>query len=309
MNTIYINITFMNIRSLNLNLLIAFNALLSEKNVSKAAKKVHLTQPAMSHALEKLRKIFDDRILVRTPTGMEPTTLANSIHGEVKLILNQVDALLNKKRTFDPKISKREFRIGVSTAGEIVFIPKLIQFLSKKKSQITISTRFVTQQISQLLEQGELDLALTGSYDVPSHLNTEVLMQGKYVCVTSQNHPILGLEKNLKHYLQFPHIIAQREENDINLVDVVLEKLNKERETMLRTNQLLSLHLILPHTNLIATVNEELGSYYTKYWKLAVWPCPVPLPPYEIIQVWHQRNDSDPAFQWLRNFFKEVSAK
>lgn len=299
----------MNIRTLSLKLLLAFDALLTERNVSKAAQKIHITQPAMSHALEKLRNIFSDQILVRTSTGMEPTTFAHSIYGEVKVILKQVDSLLNKKIIFSPSTATQEFRLGVNTYAEITLIPKLVRFLNKEKSKIKITPWVVTQKINQLLEQGELDLAITKKFhNMPICLNSKLLRKGKYVCLSSRNHPILALEKNIKHYLRFPHIVVGYDEAEPDLIEISLEKMNKKREIQLKTNQFLSLQLLLPHTDLIATVSEELGQYYAKHWKLAVWPCPVALPPYEIIQVWHQRDDTDPGHQWLRNFFGKVSS-
>lgn len=298
----------MNIRAVNLNLLNVLDVLLTEQSVTKAAAKIHLSQPAISHALQKLREIFQDQLLLKIARGMQPTTFALEIHEEVKTILAQIENLLNKNEAFDPATSDRNFHLGVNTYSERVLIPPLMQFLSKIDSRIKISLRQVVDEtfVTQL-ENNVIELAIARMPVSTGKFSSEQLATENYVCLVSEDHPILSQPITLKNYLAYPHIDTAESEKYPHIVNETLKKINKSRPIQLVVDQFLTLPFVLPHTHLIATVITSFADYYTKNFPLKSFPCPLKIPAAEIFQVWHHRHNKDAGHQWLRDFFREAA--
>ncbi len=297
-------IHIMNIKSINLNLLVILEALLIERNVSCAAEKVFLSQPAVSHALNKLREIFKDKLLVKSGHNMQLTAFAASIQKELHLTLIQLTNLVNKNEAFDIATAEREFHIGTVSSTTAEFIPPLINYLASinSKTKIFITQLDYGQPIDELLRTSKVELVITASNKNFPQINYEKLLTDKYVCLTSMKHPIVCQPKNLKNYLHYPHVSVENTK-ELSITQRALNKLNIHRNVQLVLEHYLSLPLILPHTELIATISSRLATRFLQHEQLALWKCPIQLPKIDYYLAWHKNSEYNSGNQWLRKFF------
>lgn len=299
-----------NISKLNLNLIRVLDALLIERNVSKAAVKLKLTQPAVSHALNKLREIFDDPILVRTMHGMEVTEKAVSLQEDVTRVMQEINNLFLRTHQFDPIESSHTFKFGlIGEYGDFALIPKLVKWIVKNDSQLKVSGQHFRGQdaINQLI-QGEVDVLVGHVAKVPNSFESVVLEKSRFCCLVSKKHPLVKIKKpTLKHYLQYPHIHTSYHDliTRKNMLDAVLSNEGIERDIRLTIDHRSALPLIVQNSDYIMTVSESYANRISKLHNLHMFACPVKLPDIVVKLCWHKRSNSNPALQWLINFFTE----
>lgn len=298
----------MNIRKINLNLLITLDALLTERHVSRAADKVFITQPAMSNSLVQLRELFKDQLLVRSGKNMELTPLALSIAPKIKNILQEIENTVLHPEVFNPKTTKRTFVIGMSDYGEFVLLPSLAEKLAKLAPNVTL-------RIVHLNMLNDPNIFIDGKFDIgigivvmqSSAIHAEKIFTEEAMCVARADHPAIK-KLTQKNYLAAKHLaIAYETETSLAITDNTLKAAGQERDTIIKVPHILAAMHVLAKTPLIATVPKRVALALQKQLKLAVHKPPFAIPSVTVSQVWHKRFDDDAGHKWLRELIQQVA--
>ena len=297
----------MQLKDIDLNLLLVFHELLIEKRVSKVAEKLGMTQPGISNALKRLRALLGDELFLRTARGMEPTPYAASLAVSIGQALEVIRSTLNQKPNFDPETSDHCFMVRMTDIGEIYLLPRLMDHLAKKSPNISISTvRDVGLNLQEQMELGQIDLAV----GLLPHLKTgffqRKLFHQRYVCMFRKGHPLDGDSMSLSKFKNAEHVVVVSEGTGHLQVDESIERQGIKRNVKLMVPHFVALGHILSATDLIATVPEKYAKECIEPFGLKYVKHPVQLPEIDINIFWHAKFNKDPANQWLRNQFVDI---
>lgn len=297
----------MDILDLDLKLLIAYEAMLHTRNVSLAAERVGLSQPAMSTCLGKLRKAMGDALFVRTSRGMEPTPFALELAQPIQDALQLIRQSMSHVKHFDPATSQRTFAMLMSDIGERVFLPSLLQRLSAIAPGVNIrTTQLNGKDMRDAMESGEVDLALGFIPDLKGGFYQQGLFSRSYVCLCRTDHPQIRSSLTLKQFLAASHAVVSAPETGHKIVEKVLAEKGLKRRVALEITNFLAVPLIVGNTDLIVTLPTMLAESYVSAGGLKILEPPITLPSYTIRQYWHERFHEDPANQWLRGLICEL---
>jgi DNA-binding transcriptional LysR family regulator len=295
----------MHIGRVDLNLLPPLVALLEERHVSRAAERLALSQPAMSRALQRLRRHFDDELLVRGPEGYSLTPRAERIHAQLATAVTELDHLFATE-TFDPATSPQSLRLAVSDYTVAAFGPALVQRILKESPNSTVICEALDARAFDKLDAGTLDLVVYGSA-APHRYRSQQLFTDRFVCVVAAEHPLAGRNSvSLPQYLRWPHLSI-----DVGRpwVDLALEA----RDAARRVAVVMPYHVvgssILPGTDLVLTVPARLVNQFADSTRVRVLDAPRELGDVQFYAVWHPRVDQDPSHGWLRGIVREVTAQ
>jgi DNA-binding transcriptional LysR family regulator len=296
----------MNLQTIDLNLLVAFEALMEERNVTRAARRVGLSQPAMSNALARLRRTFDDPLLVRTPSGMSPTPAAQVLIEAVRTSLSHLRAALEEKPAFNPAASRRAFHVLTNDYAEIVLLAPLVGKLREQASGVSIRVHRppnVFQPPSRTALSDSFDLAIgffPDALSLDASVRSEVLFEEDNVCIASTSHPSIKSKISIRQYAAARHAAVFYKSEGPGVIDTILAQKGLTRELAVLAPHFASVPFIVAESDLIATVPRRLAQRLGKALKLQVLPIPFTIPPFRLAMLWHERVDSDPAHAWLR---------
>lgn len=295
-----------NLRSVDLNLLVFFDALMSERHVTRAADKVAISQPAMSNALSRLRTVFKDELFVRTSQGMEPTPRAMELGVHVHAILQQTARLLTSDIQFDPTSTQREFSVRMSDLVGILILPRLMARLRQEGPGVSLDTVHLSpDQTIEALETDRLDVAVSMELHHTSAIRSEKLFNDRMVCVMSAEHPLASGKLSLKQFLAYSHLRVSMSPTDIRFVDSVLAAKGLQRKIALNVTHWLLVAQILKETDLLAVMSEHAAQRIGES-GLAIRPLPFATPSFSWQLYWHRRYEHSRAHQWLRTRFHEA---
>jgi DNA-binding transcriptional LysR family regulator len=300
----------MRLSDLDLNLLVVFNQLMRDGQVSKAAKALGLSQPAVSNALARLRLALKDELFLRSSQGVTPTPYALSIANSVAEALATLHDAINQRANFDPATSERNFRIAMTDIGEIYFLPTLLRALATHAPQVTISTvRNTTVNLRESLETGALDLAIGLIPELKGEIFQRRLFKQRYVCVFRKKHPLAKKRSlSLKDYARAEHVAVIAAGTGHGIVDEVIARSGIARRVRLTVPHFVAMGHILAATDLIATVPQALADRIVAPFDLVQTASPVAVPEIAINMFWHPRAQRDPANKWLRDLFADSFA-
>jgi len=295
----------MDLNRIDLNLLIIFEAVMKERSVTRAAKAVGLSQPAVSSALSRLRQILDDPLLIRTNGGMLPTPRAERLIGPIEEALLTVRASLSERRHFDHLKAQRTFHLLLSDIGEIVYLPQLVEHVA----QVSPGIRFRVSSSgprhdADLLRSGAADLAIGTLPHLRHGLEQERLFTGAFGCMLRTNHPVIGDTLSMQQYLDAEHATIAPGGGTDGIVEQTLSAMGITRKIALTVPHFLAVPIIVARTNLVVTVPERLGRILTQGGEIRLLPLPFPMHSIEIRQYWHRRYDNDAGNRWLRDTIK-----
>lgn len=299
----------MDLREIDLNLLVVFNQLLLDRSVSTAAVKLGVTQPAVSNALKRLREVFKDDLFLRTSKGMEPTPYALHLAEPVIYALNTLQSAFSRRDSFDPATSTRKFQIAMTDIGEMYFMPPLMEALAQQAPHVSISTlRPNTGNLQEDMESGTVDLALGLLPHLKAGFFQRRLFRHKYVCVFRKGHPVARSPMSLKQFCELSHVGVVAANTGHGEVDSLLERSGIARKMRLTVPHFVAVGHILQTTDLIATLPERFAERCVGPFDLVATPHPVRLPDIAINLFWHAKYNRDPANVWLRQLFVELFA-
>ena len=300
----------MDIRSLDLNLLVVFDAMLHHQNVSKAAEAIKLSQPAMSAAISRLRTLFDDPLFVRTKAGMEPTPKAKALSPSVRLVVQtiQTDILLPKK--FIPANSDRTFTLVTPDIAEVNFLPRLIAELAHQSPLINLKTLAMPREAAaDSLASGAAEMAIGYFPDLhKAGFFQQKLISSSHVCLLRKKHPIVGEKITSTQFMQAPHAVVRPDGRE-HLFEQFLQSKNIKRRVVVELSHFMSLLPIIETSDLIATVPKDLADFFVKHGDVRYIPTPMKSPVIDVHLFWHQRFQKDPAHIWLRQVIHRLFNK
>ncbi len=302
----------MNLSRINLNLLVALNALVEEKSVTRAGKKLFITQAAMSNVLKQLRTLFNDPLLVQVGKTMVPTRYAESIQPIVKVWLAQANAIFNPL-PFDAASSTRKFTLAIDEFTDFLLLPTLYNYIEKHAPAIELSIKHILPTNEKIiLESNDIDLAIFSSshFEHLKNASYEILFREKMVCLGKKNHPLFKSTLTLKKYLSAKHIgLILKNNNTSHLVDAVLQNLGYQRNIALRTTNIVPALYTVLNSHLIATIPESLATEAARLFKAKIKPCPFIIPPITFVQAWHAFTELDEGCLWLRKTVRQLTSK
>lgn len=293
-----------NLRTFDLNLLAAFDVLMRELNVTRAAEQMFVTQSAMSHILHRLRQQLDDPLLVKTPSGMRPTERALALIAPIRALLSEMEQLIQPPLEFEASTSQRRFVLAATDYLEFLLIPALTGAIDQIAPSIDLHVKRTEASfpVTQL-ENGSLDVVLGfGSVlNPPTHLRCQTLFDDEMVCVVRQNHPIIRAAPSLEDYIAVQHMLISWKGTPAGIIDQHLQEMGLERRIKLIVPNFLSAPLIVAQTDMVLSLPYKLAKRFTKFVPLEIFPVPIQLPAYDLVMIWHPLHDKDPAHQWLRD--------
>lgn len=297
----------MHLNDLDLNLLTVMEAMLREKNVSKAAQGVGITQSAMSHALNRLRQCFDDPLFVKSGASMAPTPKALSLQDAVVEVMATVRQRILSEAHFDPRTAQREFTLCSTDMGELVFLPTLLRRIRKEAPHCTLRTLQVpAEQIEGLLASGDADLAIGSYRTAPEGLYKQRLFMHGFSTIVHVENKKICQHISLEQFESMPQIVVTLTGRGRVAYDSVLEEKGVRRQVVLRTPHFLIVPLLIEQEpDLIATVPLELANVYARYGNIRAVAPPFDLPSFAINQYWHPLFHHEPALIWLRDLIKQ----
>jgi DNA-binding transcriptional LysR family regulator len=300
-----------NLAAIDLNLLVAFEALLEQHSVTKAAEQLQFGQPAMSAALSRLRILFEDELFVRLGRQMQPTLKAQAIAPGILAALQQIRQTVTASQTFEPSLSERTFTMGSSDYTSFVLMPPLLEFSLQKAPSINMQMiEFEKNRIGNLLEQGEIDVALGVFPDPPRQTQWEPIFEERFVGIARRGHPAVRQgTMSLKAFAQFPHALTTLRRDTTGAIDKSLNEQNLERRVAFTTPHMMVLPFALASSDLIAALPQRIALRLATVCNLTVFELPVKTKPWTVSVLWSTLNDQDEANRWLRNTIKAISQK
>jgi len=294
------------IRTLDLNLLKALDALLDERSVTRAADRLSLTQPAVSGMLNRLRESFDDPLFVRAQRGIVPTLRAEQLATPVKQLLADIEGML-QPQTFDPLTASMTIRIASTDYALRAVVVPFLSALRKQAPNIRVSAQPVNhQELQSQLDRGEIDLALVTPEAVTPGLRAIALFDESYVCVMRADHPeALNSTLSLDQFCALEHALVSTSGGGFHgVTDEALEKLGRSRRVTVSVTSFLVLPEILMHSDLIAVVPRRLALHNVE---LRVLEPPVEIPGFGKTLTWHERTHRDAGHRWVRSLMVETT--
>ncbi len=297
----------MNLGGIDLNLMVVFNAIYTERNLTRAGEQVGLSQPAMSNALRRLRELFNDPLFSRTSEGMIPSPYAEQIAVPIRDALALLQTSLQGHTIFDPSKAANTFRIAMSAYSAIVIMPVLMEWLQKEAPLIRLTVSHIElSQAHALLKEGRLDLAITWKLN-GAGLYQQRLFEERYVCLVRKDHPRIENILSLEQYLEEGHILFSLEGKGPAESDKTLSSKGLRRNVVLRTSHISAVPKILEHTNYILTVPVRLSQIAAESGKLKSLEPPLEIPAHSFNQFWHEKQHHDPANKWLRQVLLQLT--
>lgn len=290
----------MNLAAVDLNLLVAFEALLDERHVTRAGQRVGLAQPSMSSVLTRLRALFDDELFVRTARGMQPTARALALEQPVREALNQMRRVLAPETIFDPRTARHRFTIAATDYGDLVVLPAIIGMLRREAPGIDLTVRPITDAGESLarLERGEIDLLIGGHLPESSQTLRRALFEERFVCIRSRGASGL-LEP--ADYVDLPHALFSSAGGDgaPGAVDAMLAAHGLKRRIAVTLPHVVAVPFAVAGSDLVATMAERIAMRFAAAAGVEVVPLPYDVPAFTVDMVLGRRAPSHPATRWL----------
>ena len=289
---------------IDLNLVVVFDAIYRLRNLTAAGRTLGLSQPAMSHALGRLRSALGDPLFIRLPRGLQPTPLANDLAPALMDGLGTIRGGL-EGRTFDPAKSTRIFNIATGDIGEVVHLPRLLHEIRASAPHTRLHTTQVPgPRLRDALGDGEVDMA-TGDYDLGAGCRSVSQYEAEYACVLRADHPAVGARLTLKQFKAAEHVLvgAQGRSHHAQAVERALTSRRINARIAVQISHFHGVMALITSTDLIATIPGRLAQSMRQLANIKVLPPPIPLPKIRVSLYWHERFHREPGNAWLRGVY------
>jgi DNA-binding transcriptional LysR family regulator len=296
----------MNWGAFDLNLLIVFDAVMQDRSVTRAGSRIGLSQPAMSHALNRLRHMLKDELFIRTPQGMVPTPRAEMLALPLRNALAEMQHAL-EPAVFDPAASDRCFALALNNYAAVVLAPPLVAAVSAAAPAVYLDLRpSGTLDVVDRLDRGDLDLVL-GSTEIPGERFTaELLLEDPFVMVMRRGHPASRSKLNAAKFAALSHLEISSSREDTSFIDSWLGKQGLARRIALRA-PFLSAASIIAQSDLVASLSRRIAREFVRNHPLEIRDAPYDSRQVRTTMLWHRRGDHHPAHRWLRKIIGSMS--
>ncbi|MGO9602603.1 MAG: LysR family transcriptional regulator [Candidatus Binataceae bacterium] len=293
----------LNISSIDLNLFVVFEAIFAERSVTRASHRLHLTQPAVSHALGRLRETFGDPLFLRRGRAVAPTSLARKMIEPVRRALSELEASVAKVDRFDPLTMRKRFVIasGLREVFEATVLPELLHALAWKAPLIDLAIVKVSRRdLEAELATGAVDLAVDVSLPISEEIRRTPLMEGKLVVVARHGHPKVRRGLDLNTYLAQEHIMVTSRRRGQSVEEYELSRRDQRRRVRLRCQSHFAACRIVSRTDLLLTMAERYARVANAIFRNQILAFPLKTPRHDSLLYWHENADGDAANAWLR---------
>lgn len=298
-------------REIDLNLLIVFDAIMQERNVSRAADRIFRSQSAVSHSLSRLRDIFDDDLFLRISGGVEPTPRAKELAKGIGIALWEIQSTLDEYFIFDPKETERVFKVGMSDYTAFVFLPKLIKELRKLAPKASIKVSHVgNENVNSMVNSGEFDCFILGNAKVNSSQVKETrLFNDKMLGAMCRDNPNKEYPLTLERFLSMPHLQISTDKASPGALDKALQERDKKlsRNIVATTPHYLVVPELLSGTDMVTVFGESILLAFSKSKHITLFEPPISLADVSISLYNNKRQSSDPANKWFRSIVLKIS--
>jgi DNA-binding transcriptional LysR family regulator len=294
------NISRMDTKKLDLNLLQALDALLAERNVTRAAERLHISQPALSAQLARLRVLFGDPLLTPVQRGMQATVLGEELREPLRRALEQLGAVVDSVSNFEPRKAKLTVSIAASDYVQYALLIPFVLHLRERAPGMRIALRRIDSQIlAQQMEKGEVDLGILTASSAPQSLRARHLHDVRYVCIVRKGHPSVRKNMTLELFSKLEHIVVSpRGGGFAGATDTALAAHGKRRHVPISASSFLWVPEMVLRSDMVAVVPERLVLHRSD--QLKVLESPIPVPGFSVSAVWHERTHAHKGHVWLR---------
>lgn len=301
----------MNLRKVDLNLLVIFDALMQEKNVTKAANRVALSQPAFSNALSRLRHYLKDDLFVRSPDGMLPTPRARELAPHISGVISILQSALEPGE-FDPACDSKVFRISANDYLVATTITELMVRLNEEGPNLdvrVIDRGINPKKVYRALDTGEIDLAIGAYGDVPERYGVFYIADTDFVCMMRSSHPLAEGYLTLKRFAKAKHLLVTPGGDALGFVDEALARAGLSRRISLTVNHFSVVPALIARTDMITTIPRRIARTYEPLYDIKLRPSPVETPgKYATVAlIWHKEFGQNRAQSWFRDQLLKVT--
>lgn len=294
----------------NLNLLVVFDILMKEQNLTRTGVYLHLSQPAISHALKGLREMFNDELFVKGPGGMRPTDHSLRLIEPVRQALAKIEAVLNIKDTFEPEVSNRVFQLGLSDYATFMLLPPVVAQLAREAPNVSVDVQHINKpEKSQMIDNGDIEMSVALFDKVPKRLEYQELFTEKLVCIADKDNKELEDGLTLEKFVSLPHLLISFSEEPAATVQRALSARGLKRHVALKVRHVVPAGYVIKNSSLIAVLPERLAIFLEKMIHVKIHEVPIELEPQKVMMVWHKRSDNDAGLIWLREHVLRVAER
>jgi DNA-binding transcriptional LysR family regulator len=287
-------------------LLAVFDAIMTERNVTRAARELGMTQPAVSNALNRLRVMLRDDLFRRRPDGMQPTPFAFELAPSVRRVLAGLEAILQPAE-FVPERDTRTFRLSMIDSAAATILPRIYSLLHASAPGISLRMRPNTTTTElDILDNGQVDFIIGVLAEHPSRHKRHVLFKDQFVCAMRHEHQLAGGPLSLDAYLSARHAASLPSGEGISTIDRLLDARGLSRRVVLTINHILTAPMLVNNSDLLVTIPSRIAKHFQTIHGLHVADVPFPIDPYDVSMVWHERANNDAAHRWMRSRIIEV---
>ncbi len=299
----------MNLSAVDLNLLVVFEALMAERSVTRAARRVGLSQPAASNALSRLRALFRDDLLVRVPGGMEPTAKARDLVEPVRDALDRLRGVLDGGTGFDPATARRAFTLAASDYVAFLVLPSLMEAVGRIAPGIDLRQRHLAKEsVEAAIDRGEADAALGVFPQLSKRIRAVPLFRERFVLAARRGHPALdGGALTPEEFAALPHVLMTLRRDATGAIDDALAGLGLKRRVALTVADHLLVPFVIAASDMVAALPQRMAQRFAECTGLMIREVPLPLPPWDVSLIWGGATDRDSAQVWLRKLLTHAT--
>jgi DNA-binding transcriptional LysR family regulator len=300
---------FMDLRRLDLNLLVVLDALYDEGSITRVAERLQMSQPTISAALGKLRTVLNDELFIRSHGAMQPTERAMQLRLPVQKVLQMVRLEILEQAGFDPLSLAETITISTSDVGELEFLPGLLERLPRLAPRASIRTVLRDPHaLAEAMDKGDVDLAIGYFPDLHAAVfKQQVLFSHPSVCVVRRDHPLYAKGLTLDQYREARHLVVAQESRSQDVIDQALAEHGIVRRVALTISHFVNVPPLIARSDLVATLARPIAAAPSQFYPITLHEAPFPIAPMQIKQVWHRRFHNSPKLVWLRRVIAEMS--
>lgn len=297
----------MDIRSVDLNLLVVFDAMRKHRSVTRAGEALCLSQPAMSAAVSRLRALFGDPLFVRSGAEMSPTPRAEALGRSIRQVVQAIESDILQPSAFEPLSSERSFTLLTPDIAEMNFLPRLLAHLAEQAPRVGVKTLAMPRHAAaSALESGAAELAIGYFPDLQkAGFYQQRLIRSSHVCLLRKEHGSIGRKLSMKQFMEASHAVVKPDGRE-HVFEQFLQGKGIRRRVVVELSHFMSLLPIVETSDLIATVPRDLAEFFVRHGDVRHVPTPMKSPVIDVHLFWHQRFQKDPAHAWLRKLVHDL---
>ncbi len=290
-----------NLRNIDLNLLVVFSTLAEEQHLTKTAQKLHLSQPAVSNALSRLRELFNDELFVRAPKGMRPTLKAQELKEPIKQALDIIKIQLLAPEEFDPSTAKNSFSVAVNSYAESVVLPPFMRYFRNVAPKVTLEIYPEANEVTpEKLRSGELDIAIDYANMPGKDFVHEQFFNEEMVVVVAENNNNVGSKISLEQYNTLPHVTIHPRSHKGSHTEILLGRKQVNRNIVMSVSSLMSFAPLVAQTDMICTLPKKLAEHAKQTYPIRLLPLPYDFESVAVYMIYSREKRDDAAHKWLR---------